>query len=102
MAEHDVAELVRQDRCQAGFIGKHVDQSAAEDDRMTNREGFESRSHQHAAANFGIDVNVVGHFKVVDDRFQNFVDFPLGAISPMRSRRSVTLSSAWRSQERCA
>src|SRR2546421_310886 len=27
---------------------------------------------------------------------------PCGAINPIRSKRSITLSSAWRSQERCA
>ena len=66
MTKDYVPQFMRQDCCQAGFIGQHVDQAAAQHDGVPNREGLESRSHQNAAAYFRIDLNIVGYFEVID------------------------------------
>lgn len=41
MPEHDVTKLVRENGGEAGFVWQHVNQSAAQNDRVANGEGFE-------------------------------------------------------------
>src|SRR6267378_888042 len=41
MPEHHMAQLVRQNRRQTGFIRKHIDQSAAQDDSVAQGEGLQ-------------------------------------------------------------
>ena len=78
VAENDVRQFVRDHGGQAGFIGQHVDQAAAEHDGVADGERFQSRSQQHAAADFGLDVQVVGDLEVVHDGLENLVHFALG------------------------
>ncbi len=84
-----MAEFVRQHGRQAGLIGQHVNQSAAQDDGVAKGEGFQRRGRHDAAMHFRIDVQVVGDFEVVDHRLQNLVHFPArrdqpDALQPVR------------------
>src|SRR5579883_11538 len=78
VAENDVGEFVGEDGRQAGFIGQNVNQAAAENDGVADSEGFQRGSHQDAAAHLGIDVDIIGDLEVVDDGFEDLVDFALG------------------------
>ena len=69
-------------RRQAGFVGQHVNQAAAHDDGVADGKRFERRGHQHAAADFGFDVQIVGDFQIVDHRREHFVDFALRRQQP--------------------
>ncbi len=77
VAKDHVAEFMGEHGGQAGFIGQHVDQTAAQHNGVAYGERFQGRSHQHAAANFRVEVDVVGDLKVVDDGFQNLVHVTL-------------------------
>ncbi len=74
VTQHDVPQLMRDHGGQARFIRQHVDQSAAQHDRMPQRERFQRGGHQHAAFHFRIDVQIVGDFEIVHHRVEHFVD----------------------------
>ena len=78
VAKHHVAEFVRQNRCQARFIGQHVNQPAAEHDGMPQRKRFQRGRGHHPATNVRLDVQVVGDFEIVHHGFKNFVHFAFG------------------------
>src|ERR1700730_5005494 len=82
MAEYDVAKLVGQDYREARFIGKNIDQAATQYDGVADGERFEGRRHQHAATNFGFDVEIVCDFKIIYDSLENFIDAPAGGHDP--------------------
>ena len=63
---------------QTGLIGQNVDQAAAQDDGVAQREGLERRSQQHAAADFRLNVEVVGDFEIVHHGFEHFVHIAAG------------------------
>ena len=75
---HDVAEFMSQNHRQRGFIGKHIEQAAADDDGMADGEGFQGRRQQNAAMNVSLQIDVVGDEQVVDDGCQDLVDFAGG------------------------
>ena len=52
MAENDVGHLVREHGGQAGLVGKHVDQAAAEDDGVADGERLERGGHQARGSEF--------------------------------------------------
>ncbi len=75
MAQHDVAEFVGQHHGQGSFVGKHVEQAAADDDGVADGERLQGRGQQDAAVDVSLQVDVVGDQQIVDDGSQNLVDF---------------------------
>src|ERR1700690_2887529 len=71
--QENVGEFLRQHGGEAGFVGQHVNQAAAEHDGMADGEHFERAGEHDAATNFGLHVEIVANFQVVDDGFENFV-----------------------------
>ena len=76
MAQRDVSQLLRQHHGQAGLIGKHVDQAAADRDGVADRKGLERSGQQHAA--LGVDGQVARDNQIVDYRVQHFLDVAFG------------------------
>src|ERR1700722_9948635 len=75
LGDDDVGKFLSQHGGQAGFIGKNVEQPAAENDGVAYGKRFERAGEQNAAMNFGLDIEVVGNFQVVDDGLKDLVDF---------------------------
>jgi hypothetical protein len=69
-AERHVAQLVRKHRRQAGFVGQHVDEATAEDDRVADGERLERRGQQNPRVQRLLDVQLVGDDEVVEPRTQ--------------------------------
>src|SRR5947207_7236470 len=67
MAEDDMRQLMRKNGRQAGFIGKGINQSTADDDRIAYAERFKRIGDQHARTNRTRQVDIVGDLNVVDD-----------------------------------
>ena len=78
VAKHNVREFVREHSREAGLVGKHVDQSPADDDGVADTESFERRREQHAGAHRTRQVDVVGHLEVVDHSLKNVIHIALG------------------------
>ena len=78
VAERDVAEFVGQSHGQGAFIGKDVQQAAADHDGVADGERFERRGQQHAASHVRNNLKIVGDDQVVDHGLQNLVHVALG------------------------
>src|SRR4029453_4973909 len=50
MAKRDVRQFVGKNCSEAGFVGKNVNQAAADNDRVAQGKRLERGSHEHAAA----------------------------------------------------
>jgi len=50
-----------QNHSQRGLVRENVEQAAADDDGVTDGEGFQRRSQQNAAANVRLQIDVIGH-----------------------------------------
>ena len=74
MPEDHVGELVRKHCRQARFVRQHVDQPAADHDRVAEGERLERRRQQDAAPHRRLDGDPVCHLEVVHDRLEHFVD----------------------------
>ena len=75
MTKGDVPQFMRKDHGQRGFIRENIQQSATHDDGMANRERFQRGGEQHAAADFRLDVQVVGDLQIIHNRLQHLGDF---------------------------
>ncbi len=60
---------------QRSFVGQHVQHAAADEDGVSHGEALDRRGQQDAAADFGLNVDVIGDFQVIDDRVEDAVDF---------------------------
>ena len=54
---------------------------------MTHGEGFECGHHEHAAAHFRRDVQIIGDLQVVDDSLEHFIHFAV------RSQQTLALEA---------
>ena len=50
VSENDVSQFVGQHHGQAAFVGKYVDQAAADDDRVAHAESFQRRGRSARAS----------------------------------------------------
>ena len=71
VAEGNVRQFRRQRGCEAGLVGQHVQQSAADHDRLAHGKRFERRGEQHPA--FRLDSQVIAGNEVVDHGIQYIV-----------------------------
>ena len=71
MPQRDVRQFARERQRQARFVRQHVDQAAADDDGVADREGLKGRGQQHAAMR--LDVQLRRHDQVVDHGIENFI-----------------------------
>ena len=77
VAERHVAQLVREHRREARFVGQHVDEAAAQHDRVADRERLERRGQQDPGVQRPLDVHLVGDDEVVEDGLEDLVRFAL-------------------------
>ena len=75
MSQHDVTKLVRQYCREARLVRKHVNQSSAKHNRVAYGERLKRRRHQHAAAYFWLDVQIIRRLQVVHHRLQYLIYF---------------------------
>ena len=75
VAERHVAQLVREHRREARFVGQHVDEAAAQHDRVADRERLERRGQQDPGAQRPLKVQLVGDDEVVEDGLEDLVRF---------------------------
>src|SRR2546429_2489228 len=81
VSQDDVAQFVRQYGRETGFVRQHINQPAAQHDAVPERERLERRGHQHAAAHFGLDVEIIRDLQVVEDRKSTRLNSSHGYIS---------------------
>ena len=74
MPEDDVAQLVREHHRERRLVGEHVDETAAQHDRVADGERLERGREQDACVHLRLELDVVGDEEVVDDRLENLLD----------------------------
>src|SRR5258708_23015876 len=67
-----------EDSCQAGLIGKYVDQSPADNDGVAHAKGFKWRGEQHASTYWTRQIDIIGDFQIVHDSLENVIDVAFG------------------------
>ena len=78
VAQHDVRELMSENRGEAGLVGKHVHQPAADHDGVAHAESFQRSSEQDACAHRPWQVNIVGDLQIVHHGLKNPIHFACG------------------------
>ncbi len=64
---------MREDGRKTGLIRENIHQATAQNDGVPHREGFHRRSHQDAAADRRLQIEVICNFKIVNHRFQDLI-----------------------------
>ena len=63
-----------QDHGERGFVGQHIEQAATDHDGVPDGERFQRRSEQDAAADVGLQIDVIGDQQIVDHGLKDLVD----------------------------
>src|SRR5262249_24839069 len=73
MTQRNVRNFVSQGQTETCLIGKHIDQSSTQHDRVYHRERFDRCRQQDSCSDWRLNVTVIRDFQVVNDGLQAFV-----------------------------
>ena len=94
MAKRHVAQLVREHSRETRFVGQHVDEAAAQHDRVADRERLERRGQQDPGVQRPFKAQLVGDDEVVEDGLEDLVRFAFRREQADRLESFETFASA--------